>query len=66
MQEIALKILVGLALKLFTEKFVARTVVRMARSLSAKTTNTLDDGLVNDLADALGQTDLQIVVPAVK
>lgn len=57
MSGIAIKILVGLGTRLLTETFVARVVVHTARTLAKKTSNDLDDKLVDDLAMGLGVKD---------
>jgi hypothetical protein len=59
MTDVLIKMLLGLGLRLLTEKFLARTIIRGARALVEKTDNELDDGLVDDLADALGQPDMK-------
>lgn len=59
MQEIIIKIGVTMVMKLLTETFVSRGMIRIARSLATKTTNQLDDGMVDDIADALGHKDLK-------
>ena len=59
MQGMLIKLFVGMAMQLLTERFVARTIVRGCRALAEKTTNDLDDGMVDDLADALGQEDMK-------
>lgn len=56
--DLALKVLVALATRLLTEKFLGRGIVRIARVLADSTDNSLDDGLVDDFAQALGQDDL--------
>lgn len=57
MSGIAIKILVGLGMKLLTETFVARVLVHTARQVAKSTVNTLDDKLVDDLAAGLGVSD---------
>jgi hypothetical protein len=57
MSGIAIKILVGLGMKLLTETFVARVLVHTARQVAKSTANTLDDKLVDDLAAGLGVSD---------
>lgn len=57
MTGIAIKILVGLGMKLLTETFVSRVLVHAARQVAKSTTNTLDDKLVDDLAAGLGVSD---------
>lgn len=57
MTGIAIKILVGLGMKLLTETFVSRVLVHTARQVAKSTTNTLDDKLVDDLAAGLGVSD---------
>lgn len=59
MQGLLIKLFVGLAMQLLTEKFLARSIVRGCRALAQKTTNELDDGMVDDLAEALGQPDMK-------
>ncbi len=57
MTDIAVKILVGLGMKLLTETFVARVLVHASRQIAKSTSNTLDDKLVDDLAAGLGVSD---------
>jgi hypothetical protein len=57
--DLAIKLGISLAMKLLTDAFISRALVRGARAISEKTTNTLDDGMVDDLAGALGQEDLK-------
>lgn len=54
MSEIAIKILFSLGAKFLTESFVSRIVVHALQAASAKTTNKVDDKMVQDVADALG------------
>lgn len=61
--DIALKILIGLGVKILTERFVGRAIVHSLRALSNKTSNSIDDSMVDDLADALGQPDLKKATP---
>ncbi len=58
-QELLLKAAIAMVMKLLTETFIARGLIRAARAMAEKTTNTLDDGMVDDLAGALGQEDLK-------
>ena len=59
-QDLLIKAALALGMKLLTEKFIARFIVRGARSLAKATSNELDDGMVDDLAEALGQPDLKL------
>lgn len=54
MTDIAIKVLVGLGMKLLTDTFIARVVVHTLRAGAKKTAWDLDDKLVDDLADGLG------------
>jgi hypothetical protein len=57
--DLLLKAAIAMAMKLLTETFIARGIIRASRALADKTTNTLDDGMVDDLAEALSQPDLK-------
>ena len=60
MQTVLLKIAETVLLKLITETFLCRLLIRTLRGVAERTTNKLDDGMVNDLADALGCEDLKV------
>lgn len=59
MQDLVIKLVISMAMRLLTEKFLARSILRGCRALAEKTSNALDDGMVDDLADALGQPDMK-------
>lgn len=52
--QLAIKIAIGIATRMFTETFVARMMVHALQGAAAKTTNKVDDKMVQDVADALG------------
>lgn len=52
--QLAIKIAIGIATRMFTETFVARMLVHGLQGAAAKTTNKVDDKMVQDVADALG------------
>lgn len=54
MSGIMLNILVGIGTKFLTETFVSRMLVHGLKAAAAKTTNKVDDQMVQDVADALG------------
>lgn len=54
MSGIAIKILIGLGTKFLTETFVSRVLVHGLKAAAGKTTNKVDDQMVQDVADALG------------
>ena len=54
MSGLMIKILIGIGGKLLTETFVSRMVVHSLRAAAKKTTNTVDDQMVQNVADALG------------
>lgn len=58
MEAIALKILQGIAIRLLSERLFAGLIVMGMRYVSGKTSNTLDDKLTKDVAEALGRDDL--------
>lgn len=60
MPAILVKILVTLGTQLLTEAFLSRAVVLLLRYLAQKTTNTLDDSMVDELAKALNCADLVV------
>ena len=47
------KILLGIGVKLLTEKFLVAATIHIAEFLAKKSTNTLDDKLVADIKKAL-------------
>lgn len=51
------KIMVGVTVKLLTANFFEKLILMGLKSLSAKTTNTLDDEIVATVAEALGKQD---------
>lgn len=53
MQAILLKVLKTLALKMLTEAFLSRVLVAILRELAVKTTNKVDDQLVDAFEDAM-------------
>lgn len=59
MADIIIKLLIGMGMRLLTERFLGRMLIHGCRSLSDKTSNKLDDSMVDDLAEALGQGDLK-------
>jgi hypothetical protein len=54
MQDLALKLALGLIAKLMTETFLARALIAMLETWSKTTENKLDDKVVKAMADALG------------
>lgn len=58
MEAIALKILQGIAIRLLSERLFAGLIVMGMKYVSSKTSNTLDDKLTKDVAEALGRDDL--------
>lgn len=58
MQAVLLKIIVTLGTQLMTEAFLGRASVLLLRYLAQKTTNTLDDSMVQELAKALNCSDV--------
>lgn len=63
MQDLVIKALIAIGFRLLTEKFIARTLLRAARGLADSTDTALDDGWVDDWAEALGQPDLKKTQP---
>jgi hypothetical protein len=60
MQELVIKMILALVMKLLTERFIARTIIHALRVVAEWTTNKLDDDMVDDIAEALGQPDLKL------
>lgn len=54
MGAIGAKILVGIAARLLTERFVSKMVVYSLRAISEKTPTKLDDKAIEAMAEALG------------
>ena len=52
------RIMVALVVKLMTEAFVSKAIVLALSSLAKNSTNTVDDKMVEALAEALGCTDV--------
>ena len=57
MQNVILKIIISLITKILTENFVAKMTVRLLWQLSQMTDSKVDDGIVTDIAEALGVDD---------
>lgn len=57
MSAMLLKLLSGLLFKLLTEGFFYKLLVRLAWQASQLSSNTLDDGVVEDIAKNLGVED---------
>ena len=57
MQNMIIKMIIGLVTRLLTEKFIARLTVRLLWFFASQTENKVDDGIVHDIAEALGVTD---------
>ena len=57
MGNMILKILLGLLTKLVTEKFIARVTVRLLYFLAVRTPFSIDDKVVDEIAEGLGITD---------
>lgn len=59
MEEVALKILLGIAMKFFTETFFSKLIGHSALVLAKSTKNTLTKEVATDVAGALGVTKLE-------
>ena len=59
MQNMILKIIMGLITRLLTEKFIARFTVRLLWWLAVATPFKVDDGIVEDIAEGLGVEDFK-------
>ena len=57
MQNLIIKMIIGLITKLLTEKFLAKLTVRLLYFLAIQTPFALDDKVVDDIAEGLGITD---------
>lgn len=60
MQQVFVKIAVSMLMSLLTETFLSRSIVLCLRRVALKTTNDLDNELVNEIAKALKCNDLVI------
>lgn len=60
MQQVFVKIAVSMLMSLLTETFLSRSIVLCLRRVAMKTTNDLDNELVNEIAKALNCNDLVI------
>lgn len=58
MEAIFFKIVQGIAIRLLSERLFAGLLVMGMDAISKRTTNTVDDKLTRDVADALGRSDL--------
>lgn len=54
MSQLIIKAAWGLLSKLLTEAFLGRAIVYSLDAMASKTTNTLDNKIVDAVADALG------------
>ena len=57
MQKVLIDLLMTIITKLLTERFISKLTVRALWWLSQLTTNTVDDGIVADVAAALKVED---------
>lgn len=57
MQKALIDILMAIITRLLTERFISKMTVRALWWLSQLTSNEMDDGIVTDIAKALGVED---------
>lgn len=58
MEQLAIKILQGLAIRLLSERLFAGLIVNGLQAVSKRTSNEVDDRIVVDVAVALGRDDM--------
>lgn len=58
MEKVVLSIAQGLVMRLLSERLFAGLIVMGMQAVSRRTSNTIDDKLTRDVADALGRVDL--------